>query len=362
MIKRLYFNAISQLVKHYKSERVAELFLNHSDLSFWKLNDFIHVGMPDEDHYRLAVDWAKSVLSDEAMGELFDGYEAFYYDLPVTAPRRLPKKNITVSDQLGRAYAELFIKGIVGIKLCRIINDQSSFPFPSYGIDQVYQQACLKASAEKGLMVLPHDIQSKFGWAMEVPHAVVEFRCRAAFKERESALAANALMKVVKNSGLPAVFMLLKGTFAWAMYFAIEHDLVQRRVALDSYGNEIFSIRSLPSLSLIPLSGITPEGFQIVWSELPTEVLAEVRSYEIFQEIFQKVGRKLGLEMIGEKGGVMQGVSQRLENAHYLSEDWMKALIEKFPAETNRQSKTVFENPFPVLWTSAWRRAVQRNS
>ena len=190
----------------------------------------------------------------------------------------------------------------------------------------------------------------------------IQLRCRAAFKERESALAAHALMKAVKNSGVPAIFMLLKGTFAWAMYFAIEHDAIQKQVALDNYGNEILSIRSLPSSSLTPLSGITPEGFQIVWSELPTEVLTEGRSYEIFQEIFQKVSRKLGLEMIGEKGSVTQGVPQRLENAHYLSEDWMKDLIENFPTEMNRQFKTVFENPFPILWSSAWRRAAQRNS
>ena len=209
---------------------------------------------------------------------------------------------------------------------------------------------------------MPLEIQSQFGWAMEVPHALVELRCRAAFKERESALAAHALMKAVKNSGVPAIFMLLKGTFAWAMYFAIEHDAIQKQVALDNYGNEILSIRSLPSSSLTPLSGITPEGFQIVWSELPTEVLTEGRSYEIFQEIFQKVSRKLGLEMIGEKGSVTQGVPQRLENAHYLSEDWMKDLIENFPTEMNRQFKTVLENPFPVLWSSAWRRAAQRNS
>ena len=51
MIKRLFFNAISQLVKHYKTERVAELFLNRSDLTFWKSGDFIHAGMPDEQNY-----------------------------------------------------------------------------------------------------------------------------------------------------------------------------------------------------------------------------------------------------------------------------------------------------------------------
>ena len=155
--------------------------------------------------------------------------------------------------------------------------------------------------------------------------------------------------------------MLLKGTFAWAMYFAIEYDVVQKRVALDAFGDEILAIRSLPSLSFIPLSGVTPEGFQVVWSELPNEVLADVQSYEIFEEIFQKVGRKLGLEMIGEKGSVMQGAPLRLKKAHYLSEDWMKDLIKSFPAQPNHQSKRFFENPFPLLWTTTWRRAAQKN-
>ncbi len=362
MIKRLYFNALSQLVKHYKTERVAELFLNRSDFSFWKSGDFIHAGMPDEENYVLVVDWAKSVLSADALAELFDGYGVFCYDLPATAPRTLPRKNITVSDQLGRAYAELYLKGIENVKLCRITNGQSVFPFPTYATDEAYQLTCLKASSEKGLMVLPSEIQSTFGWGIEVPQPVVEICCRAAFKERESALAANALMKALNDSKLPAIFMLLKGTFAWAMYFAIEYDVVQKRVALDAFGEEILSIRSLPSLSLIPLSGITSDGFQVLWTELPNGALAEAHSYEIFEEIFQKVGRKLGLEMIGAKGSVMQGQPQRLKKAHYLSEDWMKDLIKTFPDESNHQSKTVFENPFPLLWTSAWRRTVQKNS
>lgn len=361
MIKRLFFNAISHLVKHYKTERVAELFLNRSDFSFWKSGDFIHAGMPDEENYVLVVDWAKSVLSVDALAELFDGYGTFCYDLPATAPRSLPRKNITVSDQLGRAYAELRLKGIENVKLCRIMHDQSTFPFPTYATDEAYQLTCLKTSSEKGLMVLPPEIQSTFGWGIEVPHPVVEIRCRAAFKERESALAANALMKALNDSKLPAVFMLLKGTFAWAMYFAIEYDVVQKRVALDAFGDEILAIRSLPSLSFIPLSGVTPEGFQVVWSELPNEVLADVQSYEIVEEIFQKVGRKLGLEMIGEKGSVMQGAPLRLKKAHYLSEDWMKDLIKSFPAQPNHQSKRFFENPFPLLWTTTWRRAAQKN-
>ena len=361
MIKRLFFNAISQLVKHYKTERVAELFLNRSDLTFWKSGDFIHAGMPDEQNYVLVVDWAKAVLSADALAELFDGYGVYYYDFPATAPRSLPRKNIMVSDQLGRAYAELFLKGIENVKLCRIMHDQSTFPFPRYDTDEAYQLTCLKTSSEKGLMVLPPEIQSTFGWGMEVPHAVVEIRCRATFKERESALAANALMKALKDSKLPTIFMLLKGTFAWAMYFAIEYDVVQKRVALDAFGDEILAIRSLPSLSFIPLSGVTQEGFQVVWSELPSDALTIVRSYELFEEIFLKVGRKLGLEMIGEKGSVMQGAPLRLKKAHYLSEDWMKHLVKSFPAQPSHQSKMVFESPFPHLWTSTWRRAAQKN-
>ncbi|GEM_PF-4296757 len=177
MIKRLYFNAISQLVKHYKTERVAELFLNRSDLTFWKSGDFIHAGMPDEENYVLVVDWAKAVLSTDALAALFDGYGTFCYDLPATAPRSLPRKNITVSDQLGRAYAELCLKGIKNVKLCRVMHNQSTFPFSTYAINKAYQLTCLKASSEKGLMVLPPDIQSTFGWGIEVPLRWVSEKC-----------------------------------------------------------------------------------------------------------------------------------------------------------------------------------------
>ena len=73
MIKRLYFNALSQLSKHYKTDRVAELFLDPPDRILWKKGNLIPMSMPDEQRYVLAIDWAQSVLSESALSELFDG-------------------------------------------------------------------------------------------------------------------------------------------------------------------------------------------------------------------------------------------------------------------------------------------------
>ena len=60
------------------------------------------------------------------------------------APYILPYRPAIVISEIPRdpTTQPNFIKGIEDIKLCRILNNQSTFPFPSYGIDQVYQQAC----------------------------------------------------------------------------------------------------------------------------------------------------------------------------------------------------------------------------
>ena len=362
MIKRLYFNALSQLSKHYKTKRVAELFLDPPDRILWKKGNLIPMSMPDEQRYVLAIDWAQSVLSESALSELFDGSGAFCYDWPQSAPRSLAKKNVTVSADLGRACAELMAKGIGNVRLCHITQDESHFPFPNFEVDKAYEQACLKACSEKGQMILSQETQSAFGWGLQTQSSLVEIRCSATFRERESAIAANALMNMLKNSAIEPAFMLLKGTFAWAMYFPIEYDVIQKRWALDSHGEEILSIRSLSSTSLIPLSGITPEGFQVVWSQLPDHALNNVHSYWLFEELFQKVVRKLGFEMIGERGSVTKGKPQKLIDARYVNEEWMVNLIKNFPAKANDQSLNIIRNPFPALWSSTWRKMAQKNS
>lgn len=361
MIKRLYLNALDSLSKHYANDRVLDLFLFYEeDILAFKKGHYRSINAPDQQIYDLAVDWAQLAVGDKFIETSSDGYGVFCYDLPFNEPKRLPARNVIVSKNVGRARSELERHYSQTLQLCRIIQSPKTAPFPKFVCDQEFLDNRLKEYAHNAPIVFTPDDQKEFGWGIRPTATMYSVSCSALFNEKDSAVIMSTLIKKLTQYGINYSFMLLKGTFAWQAYFLTDRIGDEDLRWVNQYGEERLRIRLVEDDEKIPLSGLTPSGYQVVWTELPNKgETSEVISLDDLQSVLKQTARASGL-------GALQGMTKEdkelpVRQKNYVTESWMFDLINEFPCEEKFSNSKLIQNPVPILWTQAWRVQVEKN-
>ncbi len=361
MIKRLYLNALNSLFKHYANDRVLELFLFYEeDIEAFKKGQYRSISTPDQQLYDLAVDWAQLAQGDKFIEESSDGYGVFCYDLPFTEPKKLPTRNVVVSKLLGRARSELERHYSQTLQLCRIMQSPQTAPFPKYVCDQEFLDNRLKQYAHNAPVVFTAEDQKEFGWGIRTQAPMYSVSCPALFNEKDSAVIVSALIKKLTQYGINCSFMLLKGTFAWQAYFLADRIGDEDLRWVNQYGEERLRLRLVDDDEKIPISGLTSSGYQVVWTELPNKgETSEAVSLDDLLSAVKQTARASGL--IAKQRTKKEDKETPARQQSYVTESWMLDLINEFPCEGKSPNFKLVPNPFPILWTQAWRGQAQKN-